>query len=132
MLQKTTWLLLALMLAACATHSGANTLRESVNTYNQNLRWKRFANAAHYVPADQRAEFLQRYLQAEDDLFIQSMEVRNVSSYAVEGEQRADVVLVAEAYLLPSTVVEKITIVQKWHQVDGAWILEESSRELVP
>ena len=44
----------------------------------------------------------------------------------------ADVVLVAEAYLLPSTVVEKITIVQHWARVDGAWVLKESSRDLLP
>ena len=42
------------------------------------------------------------------------------------------VVLVAEAYLLPSTVVEKMTIVQRWAHIDGSWILEKSSRELVP
>ena len=60
------------------------------------------------------------------------MEVRNVTSYTKDGNQVADVILVAEAYLLPSTVVEKVTIVQRWARVDGAWLLEESSRELVP
>ena len=60
------------------------------------------------------------------------MEVHNVTSYTKDGNRVADVVLVAEAYLLPSTVVEKMTIVQRWAQIDGAWILEESSRELVP
>ena len=125
-------ILIGPLLVSCASTNAGETLQESVSAYNQNLRWKRFNNASRFVPAESRAKFLERYLTAEDDLHIQSMEVRNVTSYTKDGNRVADVVLVAEAYLLPSTVVEKMTIVQRWAHVDGAWLLEESSRELVP
>ena len=125
-------LLLGPLLASCASTNTGESLQESVSAYNQSLRWKRFTTASRFVPAESRAQFLERYLGAEDDLHIQSMEVRNVTSFTKDGNQVADVVLVAEAYLLPSTVVEKMTIVQRWAHIDGSWILEKSSRELVP
>jgi len=120
------------LLSSCASSGAGETLQASVSAYNQNLRWKRFTNASRFVPAEARAKFLERYLSAEDDLHIQSMEVRDVTPYTKDGAQLADVVLVAEAYLLPSTIVEKLTIVQRWAHVDGTWLLENSSRELVP
>ena len=119
-------------LVSCASTNAGESLQASVSAYNQNLRWKRFTNASQFVPAESRAKFLERYLNAEDDLHIQSMEVRNVTPYTKDGNRLADVVLVAQAYILPSTVVEKLTIVQRWAHVDGSWLLEESSRELVP
>ena len=119
-------------LTSCASSGAGESLRDSVSAYNQNLRWKRFTSAASFIPKETRAEFLERYLDVEDDLHIQSMEVRNVTSYTKDGNPQADVVLVAEAYLLPSTVVEKLTIIQHWAHLDGAWVLKESSRELVP
>lgn len=130
---KLTLALTALLITtACAGTGSGDTLRASVSAYNQNLRWKRFNSASHFVPAKSRAKFLERYLSAEDDLHIQSMEVRDVTSYVKDGSPVADVVLVAKAYLLPSTVVEKVTIIQHWSHIDGAWLLTESSRELVP
>ena len=124
-------ILLGPLLVSCASTNAGETLQESVSAYNQNLRWKRFTNASRFVPAESRAKFLERYLSAEDDLHIQSMEVRNVTSFTQDGNRVADVVLWPRR-IFAHTIVEKMTIVQRWTQIDGAWILEKSSRELVP
>ena len=122
---------LGFSLFACAAPNASESLRASVGNYNQSLRWKRYTNAARFLPAEKRADFLQQYLSVEDDLHVQSVEVRSVSTYEREGQQVADVVLVAEAYLLPSTVVKKTTIVQTWELQNGHWELVEPGTSLI-
>ena len=56
----------------------AEGLTRAVDQYNKSLRWKRFTQASMFVAPDVRSKFLERYLAAEDDLNIQSLEVRAV------------------------------------------------------
>ena len=121
---------LALCMLACAGPNAGESLRASVGTYNQSIRWKRYNTAARFLAADKRADFLEQYLSVEDDLHVQSFEVRSVSTYEREGNQVADVILVAEAYLLPSTVVRKTTIVQTWQFQNGGWELVDPGTSL--
>jgi len=121
-----------LILPACTAPETSQHLRASVQEYNQNLRWKRFSSAASYLIPDERAGFLKRYLAAEDDLHIQSIEVRGVSPAQSNDRKGADVTVVAESYLLPSTVVRRTTILQHWEQIGGTWRLIRSSQELAP
>ena len=102
-----------------------------MGTYNQSLRWKRYNTAARFLAPDKRADFLEQYLSAEDDLHVQSVEVRSVNTYERDGDKVADVVLIAEAYLLPSTVVKKTTIVQTWKHQNGGWELIEPGTSLI-
>ena len=121
---------IALCLLACAGPNTGESLRASVGTYNQSIRWKRYNTAARFLAPEKRAKFLEQYLMVEDDLHVQSVEVRSVNSYEKEGERRADVVLIAEAYLLPSTVVKKTTIVQTWRFQRGGWELIDPGTSL--
>ncbi|MEL6546837.1 MAG: hypothetical protein AAFQ82_19580, partial [Myxococcota bacterium] len=111
----------ALLGALCALCACANTrggggegLKVAVNSYHDNLRWKRINNASTYRLPDERAEFLARYLAVEDDLSIDAIEVRGVTFVPNSEPLAADVVVTAEAYMLPSTVLKKHVITERW------------------
>ncbi|MEZ4272752.1 MAG: hypothetical protein R3C68_15370 [Myxococcota bacterium] len=126
-------LLLGVTLLACASSSDASgTLHRAVNSYNELMRWKKFEQAAGYIPANKRADFLERYLAVEDDLFVESMEVRGITWVTTEDNPVVDVNVIANAYLLPSTVLEKVVMRQRWEFRNGAWNLANNSREIVP
>ena len=118
-------------LVMCST-SANETLQSAVESYNAHLRWKRFSHAANYQPSDRRALFLQRYVASEDDLHIQSIEVQGVQILEDQPVPTADITAVAERYLLPSTVVEKVVMTQRWELRNGAWIIISTSNELAP
>ncbi|MEC9466628.1 MAG: hypothetical protein VX834_12630 [Myxococcota bacterium] len=120
----------SLCLLACAAPNAGESLRASVGTYNQSMRWKRYNTASTFLAPDKRADFLEQYLNVEDDLHVQSVEVRSVNSYERDGKPIADVVVVAEAYLLPSTVVRKTTMIQTWLFSNGGWELIDPGTSL--
>jgi len=100
--------------------------------FNQDMRWKRFDQAARYLEPQQQTEFLKRYMERERDLFIQLMEVRTVSRFEHHEEAFANVMVVTESYLLPSTIIKKLTQIQKWKKLEnGHWILVELSKDLI-
>lgn len=103
-----------------------------MNSYHQSLRWKRLDTAAQYRLAEERADFLARYLAVEDDLNIDTMEVRGVHFIPDSDPLAADVVLTAEAVLLPSNVLEKHVITERWELRGDTWRLIETSMELAP
>lgn len=127
--------ILLMLLAACGRlRSNPDVLPRAVNAYNTFLRWKKYDSATAFRTPEDRADFAARYLAAEEDLSVDSIEVRSINVLEVaEGEPpTAEVVVVAHAYLLPSTVLEKIIMKQRWEQREGNWLLIESDRELVP
>jgi hypothetical protein len=126
-------LVASLSLSACAAPgSGDMDLSRSVSMYNDALRWKRFEQAAAFIPADARAAFLERYLATEDRLQIESLEVRSVVSIPEQDVPTFDVVVVASAYLLPSNVVERITLIERWQQRGGVWRMVHADHDLAP
>ena len=127
--------ILLVSMAACATAAGKrDSLPRSIAAYSELLRWGKVDGAASFHLPENQAAFVARYTAAEDDLHIESIEVRAVAFPPVQEDEplAADVTLVAQAYLLPSTVVEKTVIVQRWEHRDGGWRIVRSSRELAP
>jgi len=127
-MQRWSVLVLASVLA-CATAS-TQGLDAAVQLYNDGLRWKRLTQAAQFR-AD-RAQFLARYLAAEDKLNIESLEVRAVSPVAGRELPTFDVTVVAEAYVLPSTVLARRVLTERWQEREGAWELVSCEPELAP
>ena len=126
---------LTLLASACLSHQAAmEALPRAVGTYHDLLRWKNVDGAARFRLEENRPEFLERYVAVEDDLKIDSIEVRSVVWQPVVEEEPlvAIVTVVAHAYLLPSTVLEKVIMQQRWEYRDAAWVLVTTSRELVP
>ncbi len=124
--------LLALSFSCASTATRRQALEPAVQSYNTLLRWKKFERAADYLPVEERADFIERYLAAEDDLYVESVEVRAISWLSDKPLPAAQVVVVANAYLLPSTVLEKYIIRQRWEYRGKKWLLTERSRELAP
>ena len=127
-----TALCLALAVAGCAASTPDATLDAAVETYNESLRWKRFDNAAAFLPAADQAEFLQRYTEAEDDLHIDAIEVRGARFDPNHEPPAATVTVVASAYRLPSTILRKVVITQRWELGAAGWTLLGSDPELLP
>jgi hypothetical protein len=125
--------LVALALAVgCGIGPAKSELDRAVMLYNDGIRWKRFEQAAAFVPPEARDAFLARYQASEDRLAVESIEVRRV--VPVEGAERPtfDVTVVAAAYVLPSNVLSRQTIVERWQLADGAWRMIHTDRELAP
>src|SRR5688572_9021496 len=100
-------------LGACASvQARKDELVSAVSAYNQFMRWKKYDGAQTFRLPEDQPDFMARYSQAEDDLHIESMETRSVTFPPVEKDapMQAKVVVVAHAYLLPSTVLEKVVI----------------------
>lgn len=119
--------------AACAgTARKGQGLRVAVDAYHDGLRWKRLTQASRFLPPKERSEWLARHLAVEEDLNIDSIEVRDVAFLPDSEPLAATVVLTAEAYLLPSTVLRKHVITERWEQHGDAWRLTETSHEFAP
>ncbi|MEL6196063.1 MAG: hypothetical protein AAFQ77_03310 [Myxococcota bacterium] len=107
-------------------------LKAAVDDYHANLRWKRLNEASNYRATERRAEFLARYLAVEDDLSIDTIEVRGVTFVPDSQPPAADVVISAEAYLLPSAILKKHVITEHWELDGERWLLVSTSAELAP
>src|SRR5688572_10632885 len=117
---RTVWLVL-LVLAACSARSPKQDLDLAVQRYNDSLRWKRFSEAASYLPEELQADFLSQRLEDEDRLHIDLLEIRAVSVVPNAEIPTYEVTLRAEAYVLPSTVVERLVVRQRWERQGDAW-----------
>ena len=120
--------------SGCAATANAKALQASVKGFNENLRWKRFTSAASFVPPDKRNKFIAHYSGLERDLFIQDLEIRNVHLLNQPSEEspneairKAQVVVMAEYYMLPSTVVKRQPVTQEWEFRNGNWQMVESN-----
>jgi hypothetical protein len=128
--------LLAFALAAFTLAAGCATTNDepldmAVSRYNESLRWKRFADAAAYLVPEARRAFLARYLASEEKLHIDSLEVRAIAE--ITGTVPTyDVTVVAQTYVLPSTVVTRVIMTQRWELAENGWRMLGSDRELAP
>jgi len=117
-------LMIFLTLVSCATpYSNRKNLRQTVAAFYDDLRWKRFDNAAQRLPEEKQETFLQYCLDTENDLSIDSLEIRSIILH--NKNQTAQVILQAEYTLLPSTVVQKRRLAQRWKRDGNAWYLED-------
>ncbi len=130
-MQRLIALLVLVLSAGCASTNAEEPLQVAVNRYNDNLRWKRFAEAASYLLPEARRTFLARYLATETDLNIDSLEVRSVAEIPA-AVPTYEVTVVAEAYVLPSTVLSRVIMTQRWELGEAGWQLVGSDRELAP
>lgn len=122
--------------------SQSERLRESVNLFNESLRWKRFESAAKMVDPASQDHFLKDLMDAEDELFIYTMDIRSVEVKDEKDVTKKDtddkpvptatVRVLAESYVLPSTVLKKEFLVQTWEERHGKWYVVDGFSELLP
>ena len=108
------------------------TLHASVQGFNQNLRWEKFSGAAAFLPAGERLKFIKKYTDIKDELAIQNIEIQSIQALSDSGEEEVEVLLLAEYYVLPSTVVQQETVIQRWKFTNGYWQLTDPGFQLFP
>jgi hypothetical protein len=72
--------LLALAAACAAAPKAGETLIESVRTYNDGLRWQRFAAAAARLPLAERSAFVDEWDERSSDLKITDYEIVDLAA----------------------------------------------------
>jgi hypothetical protein len=120
-------LLVLTLSGACAhTKKTADTesLRPTVESFHQRVRWKDYRMAARYIVPERRQEFEKAVREHEDerDLDITDYEIEGVE-LADEG-QRAIVTSTFRWTRLPSLSVQKATVTSEFVYRDGTWLME--------
>ena len=123
-----TALLLACVTLTCTPQHASPTeqLRFATVTYNEGLRWKRYADAASVLPAESRARFVRTKEDERDELFFVEYELRSVD-VAAEGAD-AHVEVDYKWYRLPSTTLETTRMRQHWVFANDVWQLVDQEK----
>jgi len=118
------------LVAGCAAPQAdrMKSLRTSVEAYNTAFRWKNYHRAATYLPNDLRTAFVTYFDEDSSALHVEGVEVLKVD---LQSEKAAEVTVRYRFLKLPSVVVERKVVVQSWHYLDGAWVLETEEPSLV-
>lgn len=119
--------LLMLVLSACAPAQknldvkATTDLKETLTDYNMKMRWGLWDQAAQYVDPAFKQAFLGEMEARGDDYKIVGIESRNI----IFQENTADVEYEMEWYT-ESMVVKKDKFVDRWIQVGGVWLRQET------
>lgn len=121
----------ALSLSACATmktgQDDLEELKDSIEAYNHSFRWKSYEQASLFLPPDLRGSFIAAYENDESSLQIEDY---RVSRYQLHDDKSATVLIRIRYLLLPSVIVQKVTLVQHWHKIAGSWLLETEENSI--
>ena len=120
---KLIWLVVFLF--ACRVPKSMPTLSESVRTYNDGVRWERFAVAANHVPPEQRSQFVDDADQRSKDLKITDYEVVRIDK---RGEKVAMVHVKLSWYRDSEGTLRETQAMQTWERHDRLWVIVEESR----
>ncbi|MDB4956182.1 MAG: hypothetical protein JWO36_3751 [Myxococcales bacterium] len=119
-------LVLALLVTGCGNLAkNGETLTESVRSYNDGVRWERFATAAIHVPPKQRAQFVDDWDQRANDLKISDYEVVKVDQ---KGTQEAHVQVKLSWYKNSEGTLHETQALQTWERHGKDWILVDEAR----
>jgi len=117
-----------LILAVCACGpigKQENTLAESIQDFNEAVRWSRFAAAATHVPAKERAEWVDQRDERAKDLKITDYELIKVDQ---KTSRTAKVQVKMEWYKDTEGKVKETHAVQTWERHGKVWFVVEETR----
>ena len=118
-------ILLALMLSACGAAQAPEPLGEAVRSYNDGVRWERFAMAAVHVPPTQRSTFVDEADERAKDLKITDYEVINVQP---KGEKEAKVQVKMSWYKDSEGTLHETQAMQTWEKHGKGWLMVDETR----
>jgi hypothetical protein len=136
------WLIPALaaaLIAVCALGCASRAqnpranLTLSLQDYHDHLIWRRFAEAAGYLPEAQRGQFLGAQEEIGDELVFTEYEVGSIDLNAAE--QQAIIQVTLKWYRVPSYIVQETRVRETWsfdEELEVWWLDERSDPETEP
>jgi hypothetical protein len=119
-------LLVPACLAACGARAGGmETLAESIRSYNDGVRWERFAAAAVRVPRAERSQFVEEMDARAADLKITDYEVVKVDP---RGAREARVQIKLSWYRTSEGTLRETHAMQTWERHGKAWVMVAEAR----
>ncbi len=113
-------------LAGCGgVPKAGETLMESVQTYNEGVRWERFAAAASRLPAAERMAFIDAADARSKDLKVTDYEVVRV---AATSDKIAKVQVRLSWYRETEGTLRETHAVQTWKRSGKVWVLHGQAR----
>jgi hypothetical protein len=113
------------MLAACHPPKSGDTLAESVQAYNEGVRWERYNMAAAHVPPAERAEFIDDSDERSKDLRITDYEVIRMEQ---RSNNAAQVQIKMSWYLDSQQKLRETSAVQNWERHGKTWWVVDETR----
>jgi hypothetical protein len=104
---------------------GEADLSESVRSFNDGVRWGRFAAAATALPPPQRSQFVDEMDERADDLKITDYEVVKVDP---RGEREAHVQIKLSWYKNSEGTVHETHAMQTWERHGKTWLMVDEIR----
>ena len=86
---------------------------DSLNAFNQDLRWGRIQQAAQQMPADQREAFIALFDTEEPPFRFTSVEVLSATPKGID-DREVDVLIAWEYYSPPALTERKLRQKQSW------------------
>lgn len=119
-------LVLGLALGCGAPQKEADNLAESIRSFNDGVRWQRYAVAASKIPPKQRGQFVDEMDELADDLHITDYEIVRVDA---RGSREARVQVKVTWYRDSEGIVRDTTAVQTWERHGKSWYMVDASRQ---
>ena len=115
-----------LSLAACGTSARhTETLSDTIRSYNDGVRWERFAVAAVAVPPAERADFVDEMDARAKDLRISDYEIVRVDA---KDEKLARVQIKMNWYLDSVGTLRETHSLQTWERKGKVWWMVKEVR----
>jgi hypothetical protein len=118
-------LLAILMLGCGASLHDQPDLSESVRTFNEGVRWERFAAAAAALPPRERSQFVDDMDQRSGEVKITEYEVMRIDP---RGEHEARVQVKLSWYKTSEGTVHETHAVQTWERHGRDWWMVDETR----
>lgn len=116
----------SLLAAGCGgAQRSTETLTETIRSYNDGVRWERFAAAAVAVPPAERSEFVDEMDERAKDLRISDYEIVRVDP---KGEKLAMVQVKVSWYLDSVGTLRETHAMQTWERKGKTWWIVKEER----
>lgn len=123
---KSMSLLVVMLVAGCGSaQKETETLSESIRSYNEGIRWQRYAVAASSVPPAERSAFVADMDERSEDLRITDYEVVTVDR---RGRKEARVQVKVSWYRDTEGSLRETHAIQTWEQHGKDWWMVDETR----
>jgi len=118
--------LVAALVGGCgARPRGTEALSDSIRSFNDGVRWERFAIAAARIPPPERAQFVDEMDERAEELKITDYEIVTVDA---RGPREARVQVKLSWYRPADGTLRETHALQTWERRGAAWLMVAEAR----